>query len=107
MSIVQYELCDGDVYVEVGDDKNTDLIDDATVADEIRKAKDSFVDTVKQIAPAVNACVQGLKEGIIAEPQEISIELGIKFSSEHGIILSTIGSEVNLKLTVKWKQKND
>ncbi len=35
-------------------------------------------------------------------PKEVSIEMGVKFSAEAGIVISKASTEANIKLQLKW-----
>ncbi len=39
---------------------------------------------------------------IANSPDEINVELGLKFSAKAGLILRSLDGEANLKITLKW-----
>lgn len=101
--LVEYELGDGEtILVEVeslpGDvrrvskDTNTE------------KASVSFQEAVKRIKPAANVLMESLK-GL--KPEEIALEMGLKFTAKAGVVLMSADSEATFKVTLKWNPEQD
>ena len=44
-------------------------------------------------------------KNLAKKPDEVSIELGLKFSVEAGIIIAKTATEAYLKISLKWKEK--
>jgi hypothetical protein len=66
----------------------------------VKKKFDEAVSVIKSIG---NSVVTKVKE-ISDSPDEVSVELGIKFTAEAGAIIAKTSTEGTLKLTLKWKK---
>lgn len=67
--------------------------------------KRKFEEAVNVIKAVGNSVVSQVKE-IKDSPDEVSIELGIKFTVEAGVVIAKTSSEGTLKLTLNWKKNN-
>ena len=69
-----------------------------------------FTDTKKlenALAPLKdfsNDMINSLKQ-LIHAPDETVIEMGLKFSAKAGLIITSIDSEANFKISLKWKKE--
>jgi Trypsin-co-occurring domain 1 len=61
----------------------------------------SFDGALKQIKPATRAIMQTLTD--LNNPEEISVEFGIKLNAKAGALFTSLDGEANFKVTVKWK----
>lgn len=71
----------------------------------IQNAKESFDKAIQPLKEISNSIIDCIKE-ISHSPKEIQVELGLKFSAKAGIILTSLDSEANLKITLKWQNGN-
>ena len=67
--------------------------------------KKKFEEAVNVIKTVGNSIVSKVKE-IKDSPDEVSVELGIKFTVEAGVVIAKTSSEGALKLTLNWKKNN-
>lgn len=67
------------------------------------KVPKSFEDAIAPLKSISNSLINNIKE-IATSPDEVEIELGIKFSASAGIIITSIDSEAVLNLKLKWKK---
>lgn len=66
----------------------------------VTKAQESFESAVSRIRPAAEALINGLK-GLT--PEEISLEMSLKFTAKAGVVIASADSEAAFKVTLKWK----
>lgn len=66
----------------------------------VKKKFDEAVNLIKSVGDSVVSKVKEIKDS----PDEVSIELGIKFTVEAGVVIAKTSSEGALKLTLKWKK---
>jgi hypothetical protein len=69
----------------------------------IQNATESFEKSLKPLKNITSSIFSSIKE-IVNSPDEITVELGLKFSAQAGIILTSLDSEANLKIGLKWKK---
>ena len=51
-----------------------------------------------------NDMIHSIKQ-LVHTPDETVIEMGLKFSAKAGIVITSVDSEANLKISMKWKKK--
>ncbi len=71
----------------------------------VSKAEKKFsqaIDVVKSIGDSIVDRMNSIKK----IPDEVSVEVGLKFSSEAGAFLAKASSEGNIKVTFKWKNES-
>ena len=73
----------------------------------IQNASGSFEKALKPLKEISNSIINSIKE-IANSPDEIEVGLGLKFTATAGVILTSLESEANLKIVLKWaKSKTD
>lgn len=68
----------------------------------LQKASAKFEEALEPLRKVSGAIIKKIKE-LDTHPDEISVELGLKFSAKAGVILTSVDSEANLKISLKWK----
>ncbi len=68
----------------------------------VEKAKQSFEEAVSGIGPIADTI---LRQVAALGPETVSVEFGIKFSAQAGVILASSAVEGNCKVTLGWKSK--
>lgn len=68
----------------------------------IEKAKESFEEAVAGIGPIAETILHQITS---LGPENVSIEFGIKFNAQAGVILASSAIEANCKVTIGWKPK--
>ena len=111
--IIKFETEDGDIiYVEAEeiqfgrDDYNEGLAVAGSKDEEgssIKNATSKFEKALEPIRKISNHLVQNIKD-IDITPDEVSVELGLKFNAEAGIIISKASTEANIKINLTWKR---
>lgn len=85
----------GFVLVEVDDGTATTL----TSPSDAEKASTSFQTAVAKLKPISQAVMDQIKE---LAPKGVTIEIGVKFSAEAGVILAKTSGEGTCKVTISW-----
>lgn len=75
-----------------------------SVAGTFAKAKQSFEEAASGIRPIAETILQQVSA---LGPEGVSVEFGIKFSAQAGVILASSGAEGNCKITLSWKPKGN
>ncbi|MTJ09561.1 MULTISPECIES: CU044_2847 family protein [unclassified Anabaena] len=68
----------------------------------VTEAKQTFEEAIKQIKPVVTTIANQFKD---LNTQEMEVKFGVKLSTEAGVILTSVGGEVNFEITVKWSKE--
>ena len=102
--LVQFRLEGGDsLYVQV-DEEGAGPVPAATPGEIAAKAKMTFEEATAKLGPIARAVLAQVEN---LGPDETSVELGLKFSAEAGVILAKTAAEGTCKISIKWKKKND
>ena len=106
--LLEFKTKDGDVfYIEVAEENSGGQFRGAGTDDSTRGIIQNTAQTLdkalKPLKEISNSIISSVKE-IINSPDEIGVELGLKFSSKAGIILTSLDSEANFKISLKWKK---
>jgi hypothetical protein len=86
---------DGFVLVEVDDGAGTTL----TSPSDAEQASTSFQSAVSKLRPISQAVMEQVKA---LAPKGVTIEIGVKFSAEAGVILAKTSGEGTCKVTISW-----
>lgn len=89
------ENSEGFVLVEVDNGIDTTL----TSPSDAEQATNSFQSAVSRLGPISQAVMNQIKE---LAPKGVTIEIGIKFSAEAGVILAKTSGEGTCKVTISW-----
>lgn len=89
------ENSDGFVFVEVDNGIDTTL----TSPSDAEQVTTSFQKAVSGLRPVSQAVMDQIKE---LAPKGVTIEIGIKFSAEAGVILAKTSGEGTCKVTISW-----
>jgi hypothetical protein len=108
--LIKYKIDEENiVYVEVLEaDKQIDIehgmqdvgaIRDKTgeVIDVVKGSFEKSLNTIYSFAGTITDKLKSL------DPKKVEVEFGIKFSAEAGAIITSIGAEANLKITLTWE----
>jgi hypothetical protein len=96
----------GDLYIEVDDGTTTGTtmrgMAEQSTRGVIENAQKSFEKTLQPLKDISNSIISCVKD-IANSPQEVEVELGLKFTASAGIILTSLDSEAHLRVLLKWK----
>jgi hypothetical protein len=105
--LIEFPLQDGGTIVVEVDEPMTEggVVKAARSPGEVaEKAKETFEDALDKIKPAAQSIVTKLRD-LHDQPDEISVEFGIKLSAAAGAFIASAGIEANYKVTLKWTKK--
>lgn len=99
------------IYIETADSQSLDDVDPLMmpVASEekvIKKAKDYLENSIEQIKNFSNSVAKSIKE-IDMCPDEFEMKFAVKFATDVGVIISSIGTEANLTVKMKWNKAKE
>jgi hypothetical protein len=99
--VVEFEQGDGVILVEIDDDdtRGREALAGRGAAE---KAKQTFEEAVAGIGP-IAALI--LRQVTALAPESVSVEFGIKFSAQAGVMIASSAVESNCKITLGWKPK--
>ncbi|HEY2582388.1 MAG TPA: CU044_2847 family protein [Mucilaginibacter sp.] len=104
--LVQYTLADGsDLFVEINEGVANMQTRGGDERGIIQNTKDSFdkaLQPLKEISGSIVNCIGNIANS----PQEIEVEMSLKFSAKAGIILTSLDSEAHLRVSLKWTKKD-
>lgn len=63
-------------------------------------------EAIAPLRPAMEAVVGELRAGV-APPDRISVEFGIRFSADAGVIVARTATEANFTVAVEWNRPAD
>ena len=85
------------------DKSDDDLLDPVTGNRVIQRTKDFLEGTFEQIKELLS----GLSESVNCmsfQPDELEVGFAIKFTADANIIISSIGTEANITVKMKWEK---
>lgn len=99
------------IYIESTDyqiSNNTDGLREPAASGEkiVKKAKDYLENSIEQIKYFANCVAESIKN-IDTCPDEFEIEFAAKFTTDVGVIISSIGAEANLTVKMKWNNTKE
>lgn len=71
-------------------------------ADVVKKKFEEAISVIKTVGDSIVSKVKEIKDS----PEEVSVELGFKFTVEAGVVIAKTSSEGTFKLTLSWKKSN-
>jgi len=69
----------------------------------IQNAIVNFEKSLEPLKSISSSIFNSVKE-ISNSPDEINVELGLKFSAKAGLVITSFDGEANLKITLKWSK---
>jgi hypothetical protein len=99
--LIEFSLKDGHRFlVEVEEPESTSVERISLPSGRmVAEAQQNFEDAIDKIKPVIASITNKFKE---LSPEEMEIKFGIKLSADAGVILTSVGGEVNFEITVKW-----
>jgi hypothetical protein len=73
-------------------------VEPGKAATKLSKNLEESLETIKPALKSIQECLRSVA------PDELTIDFGLKFGGETGIILAKGTAEVNLKVSMKWKR---
>ena len=102
--LIEYELDDGKtILVEVAEPVLGGLAPVCRTTATIVKAQSTLSEAVGKVRPIAESIINNLSS-VTTRPDEISVEFGLKLSSNAGAVLATVGMECNYVIKMTWKK---
>ena len=83
-----------------------DLLEHVSGNNIIKKTQNFLSDALEQIKAFSDKLSETINK-IEFKPDELEIEFAVKFSADSGIIISTIGTEANITVKMKWNKTKE
>ncbi|HSU05041.1 MAG TPA: CU044_2847 family protein [Acetobacteraceae bacterium] len=99
--LVRFRLEGGDSVIVQVDDQESGPVPAASPGEIAAKAAMTFEQATSKLGPIARAVLAQVEN---LGPDETSVELGLKFSAEAGVILAKSAAEGTCKITIKWKK---
>jgi hypothetical protein len=68
------------------------------------QAAQTLEEALNDIEPVISTLCDKLR-GMVSSPQQVNIELGLKFTAAAGIIIAKVGAEGHCKVSLTWTKK--
>ena len=108
-SLIEIPLDNGkNLYIETvifNENNDSSLVQATSSQKVIRKAKDYLSDSIEQIKWFADSISNSILDSNFC-PDEFELGFAIKFSADASIIISTINTEANISVNLKWKKAN-
>jgi hypothetical protein len=108
--VAQFLLEDGTKFlVEIDQPHSTGRkpVSSGGIKKGVIEVSQSFEQALDQVIPVAKAAFNRIRNGLPTPADEVEIKFGIKLTAEAGAIIASVGGEVNLEITLTWKQGQD
>jgi len=110
LNIIQITLdSETKLFVETVNIKNDDggAFEHVSNRSRIIEKTKSFIDeSMGQISAFASSISSSIKNSN-ASPDEVEVEFAVKFSADAGVIITSVGSEANISIKMKWNKSKD
>lgn len=103
--LVEFPLQDGGsvlVEVEESDEAEGGIVRVAREGEVTVKAPQTFETALDKMKPVTSAIVSKLRD---LAPDRIQVEIGVKLSTEAGVVIASAATEANFRVTLTWEHK--
>ena len=103
--LVEFDLRDGgNVLVEVdeAEEARGGIVRIAREDEVAVKAPQAFETALDKLKPVTSPIISKLRD---LTPSEIQVELGVKMSTEAGVVIASTASEANFKVSLTWRNR--
>ena len=105
MALMEMPLRDGgSVFVDVDESPRGGVTRGGRREDFIVEAGQTLEDALDRVTPAFRALVDRLR-ALAERPDEITVDFGLRLSSEVGAIIAKTGGEANFAISLKWTRE--
>jgi hypothetical protein len=106
--LVEFPLVDGSsIFVEVSepeDERGSRRVARGSEG-EPEPAPKTFEQALSKIRPATESVITMLR-GLLHKPGEIEMEFGFSLSAEAGVIITSVSTQANYRVTLRWKEES-
>ncbi len=71
----------------------------------VENASQTFAQALSKIRPATEQVMSTL-HNLIHKPDEIEMEFGFSFNAAAGVVLASVSSDANYKVTLRWTRES-
>jgi len=68
------------------------------------QAKETFEQALSKVRPATEKVITLLRS-LAHQPDEIEMEFGFSFSAAAGVVITSVGTAANYRVTLRWKHE--
>lgn len=102
--LIEVPLDDGGVVLVEVEEHEDGIRRSARPGEVVATAAESLQASLDRIRPVAVALVGKLRD-LADRPEEITVEFGIKWSAQAGVIVAQAASEANFKVALRWVRK--
>ena len=103
--ILQFETRHGLVSIEVDEDAAGGAAAQFAPTGLVAKGGSPRFEDAMASLKAYAGGIADLVEGFDIRPEEVSVEVGLKFAGSAGFIIAKAGAETSMKVALKWKPR--
>lgn len=98
--LVEFPLKDGEtILVEMDDEQLAGFAPAAAPGEVAARATESFEAAIDKVLPALRAIGERMRQ---LAPDELEVALGVKLTTEAGVIVAKASGEANFTVTLRW-----
>ncbi len=90
----------GKLLIEADDTRST-IMRGTTTEERVARVAVSFEESLRNVRPAVEALVDRMRDST-DRPSEITVEFGLKFNVEAGMVVARTGAEASFRVMLTW-----
>lgn len=99
--LIEVPLDDGGAVLVEVEEQETGIDRSAKPGEVVATAAESLQASLDRIRPVAGALVGKLRD-LADRPEEITVEFGIKWSAQAGVIVAQAAGEANFKVALRW-----
>lgn len=104
--LAEFPLEDGTtIRVAVPKPLDTSAVEEVSILDEtLYKAGETIESAMGKVTTIASAVMSRLKAGLTTPANTVEVKFGFDLSVESGVILSSVGCNVNFEVTLTWEK---
>ncbi len=102
--LIEVPLDDGGVVLVEVEEHQDGIVRSARPGRVVATATESLQASLDRIRPVATALVGKLRD-LADGPEEITVEFGIKWSAQAGVIVAQAAGEANFKVALRWARR--
>lgn len=106
-NLIEVTMADSSkLYIESADrmppgNEDPVLVPAASMGNPIRRTAEQLKESFTHIKDFSDSIATSIQSSAFC-PQEFELEFGVKFAADAGIVISSLSSEANIKIRMKW-----
>jgi len=103
-NVIQYELPDGTpIFIETEETETQGRQRGSRSQEGLVQTDKRFSDVMAHIKPTAEYVLQSFRD--MQTPDEITIDFGIKFQANAGVVFASASSQATFQVTLKWNNE--